>query len=92
MDYFAYGSNINLEHLKLCLAKAGVDPDDITDVQHPILPRYSLRTNYFSRAHCAGACNIDPTQSSIVEGVTMAFCPFVFASCRAVMLPVSRSA
>ncbi len=71
MIYFAYGSNINIEHLQSYLAQAGVDAGDITDVQHAILPRYRLRTNYFSRSHCAGACNIEPTKSGSVEGVTM---------------------
>lgn len=71
MIYFAYGSNINIEHLQSYLAQAGVDPGDITDVQHAILPRHRLRTNYFSRAHCAGACNIEPTSNGIVEGITM---------------------
>ena len=71
MIYFAYGSNINIEHLKSYLTQAGVDPGDITDVQHAILPQYCLRTNYFSRAHGAGACNLEPLKSGIVEGVTM---------------------
>ncbi len=71
MIYFAYGSNINIEHLQSYLAQAGIDPGDITDVQHANLPRYCLRTNYFSHGHCAGACNIEPTRNGIVEGITM---------------------
>jgi len=71
MIYFAYGSNINIEHLQSYLVQAGVEFGDITNVQHVILPRYRVRTNYFSRAHCAGACNIEPTSNGIVEGITM---------------------
>ncbi len=71
MDYFAYGSNINLLQLATLLAEHGVDPDEIGHPRRAVLPHHRLRTNYYSSAHCAGACNVEPDDNQHVEGVVM---------------------
>ena len=71
MNYFAYGSNINLLHLATLLAERGVDPDEVSHPRHAVLPHYRLRTNYYSCAHRAGACNVEPDADRHVEGVVM---------------------
>ena len=72
MDYFAYGSNINLLHLATLLAEHGVNPDEIGHPRRAVLRCHRLRTNYYSSAHCAGACNVEPDENHHVEGVVMA--------------------
>ena len=72
MDYFAYGSNINLLQLATLLAEHGVDPDEIGHPRRAVLPHHRLRTNYYSSAHCAGACNVEPDEDHHVEGIVMA--------------------
>lgn len=71
MNYFAYGSNINLPHLAALLAEQGVDPDEVVHPRRAVLPKYRLRTNYYSCAHRAGACNVEPDEDHHVEGVVM---------------------
>ncbi len=71
MDYFAYGSNIRIIHFFRLLAQHCVDPDDVSNPRQAILHGYRLRTNYFSAAHQAGACNIEPDRDAHVEGVVL---------------------
>ena len=35
MNYFAYESNINIEHFSAHLADHGVDPNDVADCRKP---------------------------------------------------------
>ena len=69
MIYFAYGSNINLRHLKAFLDTHGVELDTELKAEIAQLDGYLLRTNYFAGTHGAGACNIEPAPGHHVEGV-----------------------
>ena len=71
MYYFAYGSNINLDHLTEYLDTQGATPDTDLGGQHALLHNFRLRTNYFAGTHGAGACNIEPAPGHSVEGVVM---------------------
>jgi len=71
MNYFAYGSNINLDHLKDYLYTHGVGSAVIQVAERTRLDDYRLRTNYFASSHNAGACNIEPDPGSYVVGVLM---------------------
>ena len=77
MNYFAYGSNINLEHFSAYLAAHGVDPDNVANCRHATLLDYRLRSNYYAAAHRAGACNIEYAKNEMVEGVVMTITPSV---------------
>ena len=77
MDYFAYGSNINLEHFSAYLANHGVDPKYVANCRHATLFDYRLRTNYYAAAHQAGACNIESAKKEIVQGVVLKITPAV---------------
>ena len=69
MNYFAYGSNINLSHLTDYLDTHGVTLDTELRGQRALLHDHRLRTNYFAGSHRAGACNIEPAPGHHVEGV-----------------------
>ena len=75
MLYFAYGSNINLDHLSDFLNTHDVTLDTELVGQHALLHDYRLRTNYFAGSHGAGACNIEPAQGELVEGVIITITP-----------------
>ena len=75
MMYFAYGSNINLDHLSDYLGTHGVTLDTELGGQHALLYDHRLRTNYFASTHLAGACNIEPAQGYHVEGVLWTITP-----------------
>jgi len=77
MNYFAYGSNINLEHFSAYLADHGADPNDVGNCRHATLLNYKLRTNYYAATHRAGACNIEFAKNETVEGVVMTSTPSV---------------
>lgn len=77
MMYFAYGSNVNLDHLRPYLDTHGVDPDAIANPGRVTLHNFALRTNYFSGTHGAGVCNVEPVPSCCVEGVIMTITPAV---------------
>ena len=77
MLYFAYGSNINLDHLTDYLDTHGVSLDTDLQAKHALLHNYRLRTNYFANSHGAGACNIEPAHDHRVEGVLMSITPAV---------------
>ena len=53
------------------LAEYGVGVDDLKNPRRAVLRRYRLRTNYYSGAHRAGACNVEPDEDHHVEGVVM---------------------
>ena len=71
MHYFAYGSNINLTHLRAFIKIFGDNRTEITESRRAILRGYRLRTNHYSSLHGAGACNIEPLPSDHVEGVVI---------------------
>ena len=71
MLYFAYGSNLNLEHLAAYLTSRGVSWSTPKRPRLAILPDHRLRTNYFSTAHQAGACNVEPAAGRLVEGIIL---------------------
>ena len=77
MFYFAYGSNINLDHLTDYLDTHGVTPGTELRGQHALLHDYRLRTNYFATSHGAGACNIEPALDQRVEGVLWSITPAI---------------
>ena len=72
MLYFAYGSNINVDHLHDYVGTHGVTLDTELGGQHALLHDYRLRTNYYAASHGAGACNVEPAQGKCVEGVVLA--------------------
>ena len=75
--YFAYGSNINRDHLTDFLGTRGVTPDTESRGQHALLHNFRLRTNYFAGSHGAGACNIEPAPDHHVEGVLWTITPAI---------------
>jgi len=77
MHYFAFGSNMNLPHLRHYAASLDVDSDGISRGCHATLHDHRLRTNYVSRVHKAGACNIEPTPGQTVEGLVMQISPAI---------------
>lgn len=77
MLYFAYGSNMCLDHLTDFLGTRGVTLDTELDGQHALLHDYRLRTNYFATSHGAGACNIEPAHDQRVEGVLWSITPAI---------------
>ena len=83
MLYFAYGSNINIDHLNEYLHTHGVKLDTELQPEHAILQNYRLRTNYFAGSHGAGACNIEYAPgNNQVEGVVMEITPAIQAALR----------
>jgi hypothetical protein len=77
MLYYAYGSNINLDHLTNFLDQHGVILDTELRGQHAFLHNFQLRTNYFAGTHGAGACNIEPAPDHHVEGVIITVTPAI---------------
>ena len=77
MLYFAYGSNINLDHLTDFLDTHGVSIDTDSHGEHALLHNFRLRTNYFAATHRAGACNIEPALDHHVEGVLWTITPAI---------------
>jgi AIG2-like family len=69
MIYFAYGSNLNADHLIHYLDTHEIQLDTEQQGKHAFLHNFRLRTNYFAGSHRAGACNIEPAQDHHVEGV-----------------------
>jgi hypothetical protein len=70
MNYFTYGSNLNTGHLRSWLMHWGVAPEELGPARKTILSGYRLRTNYL-RSIGVGACNIQPSPRSKIEGVVM---------------------
>jgi len=77
MDYFAFGSNMNLDHLRAWVRDHGGDPADIRQPRRAILSGHRLRTNYWSARHGAGAANVEVAEGQLVEGVVMRMTPAV---------------
>ena len=77
MNYFAYGSNTNLDHLAEYLDTHGVTLDNEQKAEYAQLEGYRLRTNYFASSQGAGACNIELAPDHQVEGVVMAITPAI---------------
>lgn len=71
MLYFAYGSNLNLDHLTDYLDTHGVTLDTELKAEHALVHNFRFRTNYYSASHGAGACNIEPASGHHVDGVIM---------------------
>ena len=77
MLYFAYGSNLNADHLIEYLDTHDVTLDTELDGEHALLQNFHIRTNYFAGSHGAGACNIEPAQDHRVEGVLWTITPAI---------------
>jgi len=77
MRYFAYGSNVNRNHIVEYLDTLGVKLDTELDGEHALLQNFHIRTNYFAGSHRAGACNIEPAQDHRVEGVLWTITPAI---------------
>ncbi len=77
MLYFAYGSNINLNHFTDYLDTHGVTLDTDLHGQHALLHHFRLRTNYYASTHGAGACNIESSKNECVEGVIITITPSI---------------
>jgi len=69
MLYFAYGSNLNADHLIDFLNTYGFKLDTELRGEHALLHNFRLRTNYYAGSHRAGACYIESTHDHQVEGV-----------------------
>ncbi len=78
-DYFAYGSNMNIEHLREWLDRFGVPGDGVSNPRLAILPGFRLRTNYLTTTK-KGAANIEPSRGQQVEGVLFTVSPDVVAA------------
>lgn len=76
MTYFAYGSNLNTDHLRSWLTRWGVDPEELGPPRKANLPGYRLRTNCL-RSNGIGACNIEPRPRNRVEGIVMTVTPSI---------------
>ena len=70
-EYFAYGSNMSLPHLREWLRRSGVQPDEVSNPRLAILPRFRIRTNYLTTTGLAAA-NIEPFPEEHIEGVLLA--------------------
>ena len=68
---------MNLPHLRACLAHGGVDTEGLRDPRPTTVCGYRLRTNYVSTTHGAAACNMEPEDGSMVEGVVMEITPVI---------------
>lgn len=77
MMYFAYGSNLNVDHVADYLDTHGVTPGTELRGQHVLLHDYRLGTNYFATSHGAGACNIEPAPDHHVEGALWSITPAI---------------
>ncbi len=77
MHYFAYGSNLNFDHLRDYVTSHGVDTDGLGAHEVTILEGYQLRTNYVSSTQGAGACNVQLAAGSMVEGLVIQISPAV---------------
>lgn len=73
MLYFAYGSNLNLDHLADWLARCNILDATPEYYGRAILHGYQFRTNYL-RTSGAGAANIEPSDSEQVEGLLIRIC------------------
>lgn len=69
-EYLAYGSNMNLAHLREWLDRFGVPADGVSSPRQAILPGFRLTTNYLTTASL-GAANIEPCRGEQVEGVLL---------------------
>ncbi len=78
-DYFAYGSNMNIEHLRKWLDRFCVPHEGVSNPRLAILPGFRLRTNYLTMASL-GAANIEPCRGQQVEGVLLTVSPDVVAA------------
>lgn len=83
MLYFAYGSNVNADHLRKYVLARKVDPFGFSPTGAAILHDYRLRTNYASCVHGAGACNIAPAHGQVTHGVVYRISPAVREALRA---------
>jgi hypothetical protein len=68
IEYFAYGSNLNLSHLRDWLGRFGVQPDGANNPRRVVLLDYRLRTNYLTTSKL-GAANIESSPGEVVEGL-----------------------
>ena len=60
LNYYAYGSNINLPNLRWYLSLHQIDHHDhVKQIRYAVLPDHRLRTNYITWEG-SGACNIQP--------------------------------
>ena len=82
MDYFAYGSNMNLSHLRDWLRRFGVEPEGVSNPRRVILPDHCLRTNSLT-ASGLGAANVESSPGDVVEGILLAISPEVLEALRA---------
>ena len=71
INYFAYGSNSDLDRAKECLGTHGVGSAVVQGAERVRLDDYQLRTNSFASSPNAGACYIEPDPGSYVVGVLM---------------------
>lgn len=74
IDYFAYGSNMNLPHFEAWLRRFGVQPDGMDSPRRVSRPDYRLRTNYLTSSSL-GAANVEPSPGDAVEGLLLAISP-----------------
>lgn len=67
----------DIDHLSDYLDTHGVTLDTKLRGQHAVLHNFRVRTNYFSGTHGAGACNIEPAEDQVVEGVVIEITPAI---------------
>lgn len=82
IEYFAFGSNMHLPHLREWLRRFGVEPDAVNDPRRVILPNHRIRTNYLTTSSL-GAANIEPSRGEVVEGILLSISPDVQKALRA---------
>ncbi len=73
--YFAYGSNLNTQHLSDFLRRHHLAPDCITPVGRGRLAGYELCFDYYSVTWSGGALNMRPSPGAFVDGVLFEVCP-----------------
>jgi len=74
IEYFAYGSNMNLKHLHDFFHRFGVEAEGVVNPRRVVLPDYRLRTNYLTTSGL-GAANIAPRPGDAVEGILLTISP-----------------
>ena len=70
-EVFAYGSNMNLEHLRAWARERGHGEPRIERARPALLPGHRLVWNYRSRWRRAGAANVTPRHGAVLPGVLL---------------------
>jgi gamma-glutamylcyclotransferase (GGCT)/AIG2-like uncharacterized protein YtfP len=72
---FAYGSNMDVDHLRDWLDKKGYRLDGLLRVEPATLAGYRLVWNYYSKSRNGGAANVEPCEGREISGLALSVDP-----------------